>query len=641
MSGDLQDIEIIATPAVLSENITTILSRYPRLRSLIIQPDLRYPPSMLHDVARQFAGHPTLRILECASDLIVPGALNGCPRLEVVRLPFTPVRQLNDDEWGDGGNNLGDDGNEGRTREGSLDDAAEPLQAMLAGGSRARRNLGLIMRCKPDLRCIDMDEPTFWRRDSERDVGVSRLENLRIGAISSWALTNMLSWLSKPSNRDLQNLRILHMDVDYLQFPMEGIGIIASACSNIEFLKLKYAMLPPGAIHAFARHMTRLKRFALTKCDLWYSTHDWIAVIRYLTRTMSRLLSLHINSCNLRKLDAAVNVYDASDETPVSGHPLESVKVYDTGEARPTTGGLQYLVSTYQQLHTLRLDVPADCLTVPSFDMWSSSASRLRKLRKLELRCAKYDNKDNEPQAANQSPTLPTLSSLSLCSPPVLPTAWITGSSSNLTSLILNFLPFILPADAVFPLPHLRSLEIRALSVLSHQICLSSLRAFTADSPLLRHLDMEALYRDTAPMPASDLVRLIKACPGIQTFRTCKFRLPPDALEQLIGSWPHLSSFHLAGQRAISTTVTDRWCETNLAPFMNSHRLLRVFSAGIAGLRVDGFTLRETTGEGDLEKGKFHASLNSQTLKRFSAKVKGEFWWVDQVVFLWSSNCYV
>jgi hypothetical protein len=167
---------------------------------------------LIHEIASAFQGHPRIKKLYCGSDHLIPRIFQNSPQLEQLYLPFVhnwAVEQHNDLDMED------DEGS------GMMDDEPELSQEnshATAGGqnSLTRRNLGAILRLGRQLKVIELEAPTFWRRKARTvdDAEDYAIEILRLNSITGWSIENFVHWLNGPTGARLGNLRELKLDVD-------------------------------------------------------------------------------------------------------------------------------------------------------------------------------------------------------------------------------------------------------------------------------------------------------------------------------------------------------------------------------------------------------------------------------------------
>ncbi|KAJ3106349.1 hypothetical protein HDU96_008272 [Phlyctochytrium bullatum] len=296
---DIKVVRVRATPTVQKLRIDAILSRFPVLEELILEPSTRsleYGPNLIHEVARSFTGHPTLRRIRCGSDFIVAGALNGCPRLEDLNLSYmhTWMKPRDDGTNGDDGTAMSEDNNgEGNETQMEMDGAFSPNMPLAQDGlSGFRRNLASILKKGRALKKVDIEAATFWHRSARTAENVassvnagplslyksvdsgfvlgSNLEVLRLTNFSGWSLQNFSDWLGAPSSPGLPALREFRLDADYLNLPASMIKNLGQACPSLRSLKIKYANLAPAHLLEMAATLPQLHVLSLGKCEMWF-----------------------------------------------------------------------------------------------------------------------------------------------------------------------------------------------------------------------------------------------------------------------------------------------------------------------------------------------------------------------------------
>ncbi|TPX72910.1 hypothetical protein SpCBS45565_g00399 [Spizellomyces sp. 'palustris'] len=647
-----ETLSLEATISVLDYTLPRILSGYPRLERLIIEPS-RYIDTidaayLLTKVAQQFRGHPTLRYLFCSSDWIVPGAVEGCPRLEVLIVPsLRGKEEEEEEEEPQAVSGMEEDGRGSSmdTMDVEYPDDLHENERRIGGrhweiwrGSGMRRNLTWIMKHKPTLTHIEMNKPTFWNR-IPKVAPISPLpilKHLKLSDICSWALVNFLDFLRQSGQREqpaLRHLITLSLDLDWLIVPTNAYEAISLGCPNLQSLTFIYANLTPAGVEAIATHLPRLKCLVMDKCDMWFY-HGWMSLVRYLCSRMKELEKVGLEKCSFRELPLTMQVRFPVYSTRAGTmgwwtHSLRSLKLYANDEYRPSTADLEEVVERFPQLQELKLEVPAETFTKDGIAVWGPAAVNLHGLKKLVLRSGKYESYGTEPVASNTPLHLPNLQTVSIWSCPIFPFNFILPNASNLTTLKLNFLPTILPDTTFISLPNLRYLAVRGITVLAHPICLSIVNALTADSPKLEVLIMEALHRDCANLPSAFFPRLVEKCPKLRVIRLDRFITPRSTLTLLANAtiWPNLASFHVWGQSAIHG-ATIEWEQTSLCPFLQTHRLLRSFHVGLHTLEVPGFELE---GRCTDEHGYCHAR-NVVTYASYARSIKSRWWWLEDVV---------
>ncbi|KAI8927474.1 hypothetical protein BC831DRAFT_510893 [Entophlyctis helioformis] len=487
---DSRAIKVKATEATKRIGLQNIVDSFPLLEELHLDASYRNASTtkdnskLVHEVAQQFNGHPRLRVLESASDLVVRGVMYGCPRLEVLRLPAEPMSYSDDED------SMFEIGSDSSLIAGQL--SARPYNPDTLG-PRGRRNVGLMLRTVPSLRRLEVDGPSFWRREAVPHIGglgmdlgssaaqalfascvpfrttppASSLQSLKMTSISSWTLVNLLNWLGNATHGPrMPELRHLHLDIDYLHFPQHGIKDIAAGCPNLESLKIKFGMMPRDALFDIATHMRSLRSLSLSKCDVWFVSQSWSHLTVFLASNLPCIEKMSFNSASIQTLDDPHwhSLFDSLMATVGGPASLDSLaglrhlKILDTSDSRPDATVLHTVAVAFPKLESLRLDVTADCF--PAWDRVYLDNIRkgFRHLQRLELRAGKFSGDPEklfhpsmssgfvEQMPADQSIHMPALRHLSLWCFPSFPHHLIHPNTATIEHLVLNY-PVLTPAS--------------------------------------------------------------------------------------------------------------------------------------------------------------------------------------------------
>ena len=148
-SRDLRILTLHATFNVFQLGLPSILAQFPILQTLKLVPD-KVRPELLHQTAKNFQGHPTLKCIDCPSDMITYAVVSSnCPSLVKLKVLGMKVNYDNAD----------------MTERMEEDDHALLLYPDEVG-YRSRLNLCNILRGGLALEHIELQNPTFWRRAS-------------------------------------------------------------------------------------------------------------------------------------------------------------------------------------------------------------------------------------------------------------------------------------------------------------------------------------------------------------------------------------------------------------------------------------------------------------------------------------------
>ncbi|KAJ3097353.1 hypothetical protein HDU97_004931 [Phlyctochytrium planicorne] len=453
---DIKRIVVRATPIVKKLGLNSILSRFPLLEDLILEPssrNLEYGPDLIHEIAKHFSGHPTLRRISCGSDFIIPGSLSGCSMLENIQLGFLHT-------WGTSAEDLAD------TEDGMLDEYedAEGVEAVTEqesaqireSTSAFRRNLAAILKRGKRLKVLDIESATFWYRPSKAtqrresiDGGWDGLAGhglkvLGLKNFSGWSLQNFTTWLGTSPTVAFPDLEELKLDADYLNLPPAFFRNLGLGCPALKRLHVKYANLAPHHLFDIAEYLNGLSLLSIGKSEFWFypaAGHQEEAglefgqddeilemdgevsqrmvvysdVVRFLTTHLKSLASLHFNQNTLHAIseNSTMPLPPRPLSFPdVSKHvALRALKVFDVTDKRMTSDQFMGLVALFPNLCSLRIDVPmledirvGDAIMAP--ESWSFLHDHLPQLETLELRCAKPKRKASapDPLAPNPSP---------------------------------------------------------------------------------------------------------------------------------------------------------------------------------------------------------------------------------------------
>ncbi|RKO84184.1 hypothetical protein BDK51DRAFT_34746 [Blyttiomyces helicus] len=425
------------------------------------------------------------------------------------------------------------------------------------------------------------------------------------------------------------HLLTLRLEIDHLHLPTTAFPALGSACPNLQTLKLKYAMLGPNAISHLHTHLPALHSLSLSYCDLWHPRGSWASVVLHLAARMNQLRVCHFNQCNLRDLTTAGAMVVDEEAGLGEGvyHSMRSVKMFDTGDARPTGDDLRAIVGAFPRLESLRADIPSQCLTTRGELAWGNGQLTLPFLHRLELRSAKHKDISEEPREAPLPLVTPRIADLAIWAPPLFPAALIFANARGLTRLVLNFLPVLLDDDEAPALPSLKTLEVRGLSVLAHAICLGAVKSLTRATPALTTLVVEALHRDSAPIPKSDIALLVARCPRLRTLRLRNFALPQTALATVLAhptAWPELETLAVVGPAAAVRAASPEWEWAELAPFLDAHRGLRHIALAVGDIVVPGFQAPLMPSRARVGGGEDRFWAYAETIRR-------RWWWVREV----------
>ncbi|KAL2916710.1 hypothetical protein HK105_203826 [Polyrhizophydium stewartii] len=650
-------LKVKATQTTKRIGLDAIVARFPLLRELVLESSSSTSGSggsgsstmLVHEVAHQFRGHPTLQRITSASDVVMRGVMSGCPSIEELRLPSDAV--VRDDGDDDMVQELRAEQALGRSESAGASRPFDPDTL----GPRGRRNVGLILRALPALKHLEIDGPSFWRRQVAMQpdgsaalvsslggshalavaptpaAAVSQLETLKMTSINSWSLTNFLAWLASPGEPKLPHLRSLYLDIDYLHFPPSGIRAIAHGCPNLRALKLKFGILARETLFDIATHLHGLERLSLSKCDLWFVSANWAHVCVFLASHLGATLrTISMSMCTIQVLEDAHwhARFESLATRPIEpAAALRSLKLLDTGDARPDAAVLHALLTAFPALEVLRMDVTGDCL--PAWDPVFADVLRrgMRGLRVLELRSGKpsmhsdpvkraatlgMDDGTSSPRVADIA--MPHLRDLSLWCFATIPHYLIRPNTATIERLSISYPVVVSHADddgddaaallvsggasraqtglarTEYAFPRLAHLEVRGLSNAAHGICLAALDMATHAAPRLASLTIEAFSRVTAPFPMRTLQRLAHASPDLRALRISSFVMPDDALARVAAAWPLLETLELTGTHCIGA-IDGSWHARALAPFMASHRRLSRLALGVSRIAVPGFEL--------------------------------------------------
>ncbi|KAI9203855.1 uncharacterized protein BJ171DRAFT_622702 [Polychytrium aggregatum] len=707
-----------ATPHVKAQNINVLLARYPLVKRLFLIPSPRtlseHDPDLLHQIAAQFKGHPSLMELYCGSDYLVPSALTLCPSLAILRLPHIHRGYDSDDFDGDDDYDDHDvNATAGHNDElsGQMNDSAIDLTSITESPAIAsdapfsqltrhnhwssahneakingRRNLGMILKYAKSLRSIDIESPIFWRRDAHpgvidnnqmlRNTSVrdspSTLEHLRISSMVNWSLSNFIRWLSR-TTPVLPQLRTFIFDADYTEIPSASfpgfISSLSAGCPCLSSLKIKYATLSKSAVHDITAHLRQLEHLSIGKTDVCFpnpfqlqqasaSNQDpdgpvgYGHLIEYLTSSLPQLRSLHFNQCQLTSVP--LSDFHGSTEPLTSSsargcpdngsHPLQSLKIFDHGIDRPTSFVVLETLLRFKRLSSIRIDVPSDLLHGQRAEYLRTLISARSQLRQIEFRCSSQRFEHTQPvdttfdlegiQVAHEGPVRPALEALSIWSSPGFPSMLLNDlSAATLTRLHLNYLPALSTMMTMKPLsfPCLRELEIKAITLLAHSICLSLLEYLVQDAPKLTSLKLEALHREPTPLDHTVVSSLGARCPGLQDLKLFHFTIDIAVIKQLQTMWSSLHTLEITGLNAVPT-ITLAW-EREFMTFLFNHRGLRHLRLSAGVILIPGLNLA-CGGAAAEPRGDVVSPLPSDlsVFRRYSHLVREKAWWLEECV---------
>ncbi|KAJ3185665.1 hypothetical protein HDU87_000289 [Geranomyces variabilis] len=608
VARDVATLELDASEAVFDFGLQRIMQQHPRLQHLVLTPDRNLPQGraafLLDRVAAQFTGHPALKDIHCATDLIVPGAVDGCPTLQSLRVephlnetdgsydPVGLVGQFCQEKW-----------------------AAPGL----------RRNLAWILHTRPELRRVQLDDPHLWLRASHRrrqaPAQVAALRSLSLTSMAASSLLSLVELLqgeqdsdaSEPRTALFPNLIELSMEIDYAFMPAAMFPALSLGCPNMASLTLSTLEAPPSLLPTMAKAFVSLplEKLVFDKCSLWF-VNGWSALVDYLTTALPNLKALEFERCLYRELPPGRTIPSPPVHV-VAPFPLISLKLYYIGDFALSVEDVRHFVDRFTSLKDLRLDVPPGTCVDTSMHVWApAAADKLKSLARLSLKSGSVHGMASMPCESDVMPRFEKLAYLSLTSCPVFPSNLIRCNGETLTTLKLNYLPAVLPAGSHIAFPKLKRLVVRGISTLGHKICLAATAALTFGAPSLECLTMESFSSTTMSLelPAHFLPDLLVSCPKIRSLRLSGFRMPSNALQLLQPPspspsshssslapaaesenntsntpWPHLATFHVWGAASLPI-ATPTWERTHLGPFLDSHRELASLHLGLSGISL-------------------------------------------------------
>ncbi|KAJ3147166.1 hypothetical protein HDU89_005763 [Geranomyces variabilis] len=599
VARDTATLELDASEAVFDFGLQRIVEQHPRLQHLVLTPDRNLPQGrasfLLDRVAAQFTGHPALREIHCATDLIVPGAVDGCPALQSLRVePHLNETDASDDAVG-------------------LGQQFCPVKWTTPG---LRRNLAWILYTRPELRRVQLDDPHLWLRASQRRQAPAQVAALRSLSLTSMAASSLLSLVellqgdqdaNGPCNAVFPHLTELLMEIDYAFMPAAMFPALSLGCPNLSSLTLSTLEAPPSLVPTMSKAFASLplEKLVFDKCSLWF-VNGWTALVDYLTTALPNLKSLEFERCLYRELPQGRTIPSPSVQC-VAPFPLTSLKIYLIGEYVLSAQDVRHFIDRFAALKDLRLDVPPETCAETGMHIWApAAAEKLRSLARLSLKSGSVHGLTSMPCESEVMPRCEKLAYLSLTSCPVFPTNLIRCNAETLTTLKLNYLPAVLPAGSHIAFPKLKRLVVRGISTLGHKICLAATASLTFGAPSLECLTMESFSSTTMSLelPAHFLPDLLVSCPKVRSFRLSGFRMPSNTLQLLhpppsslsvapaaessecseyTTPWPHLATFHVWGTASLPI-ATPAWEQTHLKPFLDSHRQLTSLHLGLAGI---------------------------------------------------------
>ncbi|KAJ3214750.1 Protein M3 [Dinochytrium kinnereticum] len=660
---DAKRINVTATPAVKKLTLDVLLRRFPVVEDLVLTPssrNLEFGPDLIHEIAKQFTGHPTLRRIFCGSDFIVPGALEGCPRMEHLNLSYLHTWfNASDGDRDELGNFDGEEeedeevGNDGFVEDGHREST-----------SSHRRNLAGILKRGKALRVLDIESATFWHRGPRTDFlsnsmrmdgemfGLN-LEVLKLGNFSGWSLQNFTIWLGKAGSGGLPVLKEFRLDADYLNLPQQFIRNLAIGCPSLKSLRIKYANLAPMHMIEMADQLPNLELLSLGKCEIWFypskseehakmttaliqqwqqdgeesaeeeilasngssAVHfvSYSELVHHLTASMRNLECLHFNQNTLHAL-ASPPPHSRSLRNVVTSHPLQSLKVFDTNETRPTSEQFEEMLGAFPHLQTLRLDVPVleDIRREGSRPRsWSFIHELLPNLKVLELRCAKPKMAVGEDAYSfhvkeEESSLIPStkfgkISTLAVWSthPSSLPRL-LSLNAATLTTLTLNYLPGCSMSQDSYKgsIPLLPSLKTLAIKTLTHVAVFDAMYLLDAilgeeGCPSLRNLTMEALHRSPLPpVNVQELISVATRTPSLTSLKLNNLKLPKEIFGKIRGLWKALESLEVVGRFGGVGVIADHtWVESfdgkGFRSLIESKPCLKIIRMHLEGVNVD------------------------------------------------------
>ncbi|KAJ3162042.1 hypothetical protein HDU86_005740 [Geranomyces michiganensis] len=614
VSRDTTTLELDASESVLSFGLQRITDSYPRLQRLVLTPDRNLPRGraalLLKQVAAQFEGHPAIREIHCATDLIVPGAINGCPALQSLRVEPALSEFVQDADMDDDPEDA---------------DLQQTCKSNWAS-SGLRRNLAWILHIRPDLKRIQLDDAHLWLRASQREQ-VQPQVALRSLSLTSMAASSLLSFVellqgaqqTAGDGREaalFPNLVDLEMEIDYAFMPAAIFPALSTGCPNLISLALSTLEAPPSLLPTMAKAFVSLplRKLVFDKCSLWF-VNGWAALVDYITCALPSLTVLEFERCLYRELPPGRCITPPPANT-VAPFPLTRLKLYLIGDFALSATDVRHFVDRFTSLKDLRLDVPADTCANSGMDIWAlAAADKLKSLERLSLKSGSVRGMNSMPYESDIMPRFEALTYLALTSCPVFPTNLLRCNADTLVTLKLNYLPAILPAGSShIAFASLKRLVVRGISTLGHKICLAATAALTFGAPRLECLTMEAFSSASGSLDLPDhfLPDLVAACPNVRSLRLSGFRMPRDALRLLSSSslsssradndnddmaissaqtpWPHLATFHVWGAASLPV-ATRAWEDSQLGPFLTTHRGLTSLHLGLAGIDSGGLVL--------------------------------------------------
>ncbi|KAJ3020086.1 hypothetical protein HKX48_001336 [Thoreauomyces humboldtii] len=676
LSRDVETLSIECTESVVRTGLHTILLRHPRLKRLEIVAARTGSTAIARErlalVARQFVGHPTLRIIVCPSDWIVPGAVDGCPCLEELVVAGVgdgdevPVFADEDDEGEDGEDGVGI----ADAESGNATAASTHRELWKAPG--LRRNLSWILNSVPSLTRVRIDDPHLWIRKKDMVTTLS-LRELSLTSLSPSAILSLVDLLSPGGSRSdsdtdrtpaLPHLRTMSLEIDYAFLPLAMFPALARGCPALTSLTLSTLEAPPGLVDAMAEG---LKGLALTylefdKCSVWGPKEGWVSLVGRLCDAFPTLKTLRFGNCLYRVLPAATahrRDWDAGDGNGNGSHGLEHIKIVPLCDTKLTTEDLASIVRDYPSLKTISVSAPAHTCTSVGIPVWlppTTSASfnaTLSNLRELTIRSGSIRELSAEPEESSQPIKLPSLTHLNLINCPLFPTLLVSCNPSHLTSLKLSYLPAHLPPTVTIPFPCLRTLVVRGVSHLGHKICIGTVTSLLQHAPRLTSLTVEAFHHhhrrshshdndddddegsSTLSFPSHVIHDLTVSCPDLVHLVIAGFRVRSLASLTPVASWPRLETLHMVGTKCLPV-LTSEWEDEVLVPVLTNRRFLRSVRLQFEGIAAGGGSIEPTKGE-DVLPYLARVERDRSTCEAYAMKLRKRFWWIEELVVARSS----
>jgi hypothetical protein len=538
----MKRLELKVNEEISAIGLNEILSKFKSLLSL----DLGYAscsPHLLHRIALSFRGSETITAITSISDYIIYGA-SQCPRLQTLSIPVhhAGVRDIL-----------------------LVDQDHYPEFDILK-----HRDLSYVFSSIPSLKKLHLDSPSW---SIPLTVAEHHLRHLHLTSLDGETMQNMKRSLG--DGFVLPSLHSIILDVGHRVFPTSILRSIHLGCPKVAAIKLSYAILEQDFAPVLCELFPDLQSLRLSYCTIHFSPQStWSDRICYFTTRLEKIQVISFRYLNWLQA-VPLEVLQHTEK-----HGLKELKVHELEEYKMMQEELVKVVQLHPSLEIVRVDLDhSHFVPTPGLDVY------MKHVKTLELRFGKglHPTLEGKPALPLK---LPALKNLSLWGYSQFPDEIISPNCNHIETLDLKY-ALCPPRKSHYPFSSLRALGVRSLGFKAQEICLSTIKAFIADSVYLKKLCIDAVNHVTNfELDPSILQFMGSSCPHIQLFKTLNFRVPNESLKVLITMWPRLNELAIKGNCAIETITQDQ--ETHyLFPMLQNHPSLQSVSLAVAGVDIE------------------------------------------------------